>query len=114
MKVLLKSFTMVMLLFEIPIAMGFVLAQATPADVGTGVIGSLIGGAGGVAFAVWFGWYTTTKTIPGIVADFKAERILDRAEAAEERKLFRDTIAQLTGQVRPVALITRISERDDS
>ena len=51
---------------------------------------------GGTAFAVWFGWYATTKTIPGIVKDF-------RDEMAKEREFHQEQVDKLLTKVESVS-----------
>ena len=41
------------------------LAESTSTSLSdSGIVGALIGAAGGGGFAIWYGWYTTTKTLP--------------------------------------------------
>ena len=68
-------------------------AEATTHSTPDGLIGGLVGASGGISFAIWYGWYVTTKTIPKIVDDFREERKLDREDRKsdrDERKLERD------------------------
>lgn len=62
------------------------------AEAGGMEVGSLIQAGGSLAstgFAVWFGWYTTTKVIPDLVANFRAEVAAERQFFAGEVSLAR-------------------------
>ena len=58
----------------------------------TGLIGGLVGASSGISFALWYGWYVTTKTIPKLVSDFREERILDREDRKSERDEFKSAL----------------------
>jgi hypothetical protein len=58
----------------------------------TGIVGGLVGASGGIGFAIWYGWYVTTKTVPKLVSDFREERQLDRAERKQDRDEFKSAI----------------------
>lgn len=45
---------------------------------------SLLAMLSGGGFSIWFGWYTTTKTLPKIVDDFREEMKLERESHAHE------------------------------
>lgn len=66
-----------------------VLAESTSDN---GLLGGLLGAAGGVGFAIWYGYHVTTKTIPAIVNDFRSERETDRLERARLLQAFHDEI----------------------
>ncbi len=65
----------------------------------SGLVGGMLGAAGGIGFAMWYGYYVTTKTLPSIVSDFRQERILDREESKATRKEFTDAIDKLSTAV---------------
>ena len=48
-------------------------------DMGPVSIPSLIAALSGGGFSLWYGWYTTSVTIPKIVADFREEIKTERA-----------------------------------
>lgn len=48
-------------------------------DLGSVSIPSLIAALSGGGFSLWYGWYTTSVTIPKIVADFRDEMKTERA-----------------------------------
>lgn len=51
-------------------------------------LAGIVSALGGTGFLAWFGWYMTSKTIPTIVADFRAEMKAEReANDARESKL---------------------------
>lgn len=57
-------------------------------DMGPVSIPSLIAALSGGGFSLWYGWYTTSVTIPKIVADFRDEMKTERAfHAAQIDKL---------------------------
>ncbi len=62
----------------------------------SGLVGGLIGAAGSVSFAIWYGWYVTTKTIPKLVNDFREERAMDRAERKADRDEYKSAIRTLS------------------
>lgn len=64
-----------------------------------GLLGGLLGAAGGVGFAIWYGYHVTTKTIPNIVGDFREERKLDREERRIEREEFSEALGKITDAV---------------
>jgi hypothetical protein len=47
-------------------------------DMGQISIPSLIAALSGGGFSIWYGWYTTSVTIPRIVTDFREEMRLER------------------------------------
>ena len=61
--------------------------QSTMSD---GMLGGMVGAVGSVGFAIWYGWFVTTRTIPKLVSDFRAERTLDRNELASQRAISMD------------------------
>ena len=65
------------------------LAQATPAQLDQSFVGSMVGAAGGVGFAIFFGVYTTMYLIPRMLADFRAELAETRRHNGEQMALFR-------------------------
>ena len=74
------------------------LAEAEPLT--NGVVGGMVGAAGGVGFAIWYGYHVTTHTIPALVKDFREERLADREERKEEREEFKQALTQVTDAVR--------------
>ena len=76
------------------------LAQASDSNLGSGLVGGIFGAAGGVLFAIWYGWYTTTTTLPENLKAYREERALDRAERALERKAFEDAVEKLADAIR--------------
>lgn len=75
------------------------LADAAQNASDSGLLGGLIGAAGGVGFAIWYGYHVTTKTIPSIVKDFREERLLDREEHKADRDTFATAIERLNTAV---------------
>lgn len=73
----------------------WLLAEASQSASDSGLMGGLVGAAGGIGFAIWYGYHVTTKTIPSIVQDFRAERALDREERNAERATFTNAIDRL-------------------
>lgn len=69
------------------------------AEVSSDFIGTMIGAAGGVGFSVWYGWYITTKTIPQLVSEFRAEAKENREARASEIKMLEGSIRDLTTAV---------------
>jgi len=67
-------------------------AEATTHSTPDGLIGGLVGASGGISFAIWYGWYVTTKTIPKIVEDFREERKLDREDRKSEHDEFKSAL----------------------
>lgn len=74
------------------------LAQAVPAvssDPLTVWVGMLVS----LGFSVWYGYYTTTVTIPRIVSDFREEMKLEReahsAEMSAQREACQREMEQL-------------------
>lgn len=79
---------------------------------------SLLGSAPGAVFAIWYGWHTTTRTIPQLVADFRAELGTQRAfqqsqvdlywkEHREENTLRRQEIKELVDAMHKVLEYSR-------
>jgi hypothetical protein len=67
--------------------MNAIFAQVMePSVSSSGLLGGLLGAAGGVGFAIWYGWYMTTRTIPKFLDDARIERDKMAAAAAEERR----------------------------
>lgn len=77
----------------------------------SGLIGGMVGAAGGIGFAVWYGWHVTTKTIPSLVKDFKDERIIDRAERRSERDEFKSALRSVVEAVQAVPCQARMIEQ---
>lgn len=77
-------------------------ADAAPASGAGNVVSVMLGAAGGVVFAIWLGWYTTTTTIPNMQRDHREER-----KAADEanRKMIENLI--LSNTTTTTALINR-------
>lgn len=75
------------------------LAEASQQAADSGLVGGLVGAAGGVGFAIWYGYHVTTKTIPSIVKDFREERALDRDERKAERDTFTDAVNRMNAAV---------------
>src|SRR5690348_9449926 len=70
----------------------------------SGLIGVMTGAAGGVGFAIWYGWYITTKQMPQQTRDFAAtiEKICvqhDEQNTAESTR-YRETTEKHFTQMR--------------
>ena len=63
----------------------FLLAQAVPDDGALEWLKTLAPAAGGTAFAIWWGWYTATKTLPKMQEDHRSERAATQSEYRAER-----------------------------
>lgn len=72
------------------------IADANQGGVDSGLLGGLVGAAGGVGFAIWYGYYTTSTLIPKLVSDFREERKADREERKSERDEFTGAIDKLS------------------
>ncbi len=66
----------------------FALLADTIAPDNTGAIGWATALTGGSATAIlgWYAWYTTTKTIPGLVESFREEMKAERDQHGEETR----------------------------
>lgn len=86
------------------------LADAASDLTPSGLIGGMVGAAGGIGFAVWYGWFVTTRTIPGLVKDFKDERVIDRQERRAERDEFKSALKQVVEAVQAVPCQVRADQ----
>jgi len=53
-----------------------------------------LGNITATAILGWYAWHTAAKTIPGLVADFRAELAARRAEYRADREIFRQEISE--------------------
>lgn len=78
--------------------------------VDSGLLGGLVGAAGGVGFAIWYGYYTTSTLIPKLVSDFREERKLDREEMNSFRHEFSEAVGDLSKAVRSLPCREKTSQ----
>ncbi|MHB1033217.1 MAG: hypothetical protein ACYC0Y_01115 [Pirellulales bacterium] len=78
------------------IALGLAGASAVCAQV-SGFPAPEVGNLTATAILGWYAWHTASKTIPGLVRDFRQEMAAERAESRAERELFAE---QLTAERR--------------
>ena len=77
---------------------------------GDSSIAAVIGALSGGGFALWYGWYMTTTTLPRVVKEFRdeadADRNFFRDQAEADRKFFREELAlERTARERDLRLI---------
>ncbi len=53
-----------------------------------------------LGFAIWFSWYTTTKTIPDLLKDHRGEREGIIEEMKQQREAFESALRELANQRR--------------
>lgn len=53
-----------------------------------------------LGFAIWFSWYTTTKTIPDMQRDHRVEREGIIEEMKQQREAFESALREITNQRR--------------
>ena len=78
------------------------LLAADDGSTPTGLIGGLVGASSGISFALRYGWYVTTKTIPKLVSDFREERLLDREDRKSERDEFKSALKAIVTTIEMV------------
>jgi len=60
----------------------------------------------------WYCYYVTSKTIPRLVAEFRAETRLARADAKEERQHFDATLVKISdAQDKRIEKVTKVLDR---
>ncbi len=53
-----------------------------------------LGNLTATAILGWYAWHTASRTIPGLLADFRAELAARRTECAADREAFRRELAE--------------------
>jgi hypothetical protein len=61
------------------------------------------GNLSSTAVLIWYAWWTTARTIPGLAESFRAEMALERDSHAEERRAMMTKLDQLDRSITELA-----------
>jgi hypothetical protein len=61
------------------------------------------GNLSSTAVLIWYAWWTTSRTIPGLAASFRAEMAIERETHAEERRAYMTKLDQLDRSITDLA-----------